>query len=156
MTELEQRLNELVSSFINDISKLARQTALDTLSQALAGVGGTVVADIRIAGGGARRGRKPGSSSSASNARRAKGAKRAPDEIEQLKEQVHNHIKDHPGERIEQINARLGTSTADLSLPLKKLIADGAVRTEGDRRATKYFPGEGTPRSGGRKRRKKG
>ena len=152
MTDLEQRLNELVSSFINDISKLARQTALDTLSQALAGVGGTVVSDLRLPGG--RRGRKAGGGAS-SSARRAKGAKRAPDEIEKLKDQVHNHIKDHPGERIEQINAHLGTTTADLSLPLKKLIADGAVRTEGDRRATKYFPGEGTPKAAGRKRRKK-
>ena len=70
------------------------------------------------------------------------------------------HIKEHPGERIEQINGHMGTRTSDLSLPLKKLIAEGAVRTEGDRRATKYFPGDGTPRTGakggGRKRRKKG
>ena len=49
----------------------------------------------------------------------------------------------------------MGTRTADLSLPLKKLIADGAVRTEGDRRATKYFPGDGTPKGSARKRRKK-
>jgi hypothetical protein len=149
MTDLEQRLNELVSSFINDISKLARQTALDTLSQALAGVGGTVVSDLRLPGG------KRGRGKAAAGPRRAKGAKRAPDEIEKLKDQVHAHIKERPGERIEQINAHLGTTTADLSLPLKKLIADGAVRTEGDRRATKYFPGEGTPRAGGRRRRKK-
>ncbi|HVK78606.1 MAG TPA: hypothetical protein VM734_35145 [Kofleriaceae bacterium] len=150
MTDLEQRLNELVSSFVNDISKLARQAALDTLSQALAGVGGTVITDLRLPGG--RRGR--GKAVLAAG-RRPKGAKRAPEEIEQLKEQVHAHIKEHPGERIEQINAHLGTSTAELSLPLKKLISDGAVRTEGDRRATKYFPGEGTPRATGRKRRKK-
>ena len=151
MTDLEQRLNELVSSFVNDISKLARQAALETLSQALAGVGGTVIDDLRLPGG--RRGR--GKAGAGASARRPKGAKRPSEEIEQLKERVHQYIKDHPGERIEQINGQLGTSTAELSLPLKKLIADGAVRTEGDRRATKYFPGEGTPRAGARKRRKK-
>jgi hypothetical protein len=87
---------------------------------------------------------------------RAKGAKRAANEIEKLKSAVHSFIKDHPGQRIEQINGQMGTRTSDLSLPLKKLISEGAVRTEGDRRATKYFPGDGTPKGGGRKRRKKG
>lgn len=149
MNDLEQRLNELVSNFINDVSKLARQSALDTLSQALAGVGGV---SVTLPLGG-RRGR--GKAGSVLGGARAKGAKRAADEIEMLKAQVHGHIQANPGQRIEQINAELGTTTADLSLPLKKLIADGAVRTEGDRRATKYFPGEGTPRAASRKRRKK-
>jgi hypothetical protein len=156
MTEIERQINELVSSFINEISKLARQAALDTLSSALAGVGGTVVSDLRlpgVRGRGRGRGRKGGAMLQLG--RRPKGAKRPQGEISKLKDMVYGHIKEHPGERIEQINAHLGTRTSDLSLPLKKLISDGAVRTEGDRRATKYFPGEGTPKAGGRKRRKK-
>lgn len=155
MTDIEQRINDLVSAFINDITKLARQAALDTLSQALAGVGGTVVSDLRLPGLG-KRGRGKGRAVAAASPRRPKGAKRPAGEIDKLKDMVHAHIKDHPGERIEQINAHLGTRTSDLSLPLKKLISDGAVRTEGDRRATKYYPGDGTPKGGGRKRRKKG
>jgi hypothetical protein len=157
MTDIERQINELVSVFINDISKLARQAALDTLSSALAGVGGTVVSDLRVPGARGRgrgKGRKGGAFLGLS--RRPKGAKRPQDEIGKLKDMVLGHIKEHPGERIEQINAHLGTRTSDLSLPLKKLITDGIVRTEGDRRATKYFPGDGTPKSGGgRKRRKK-
>jgi len=155
MTDIEQRINDLVSAFINDITKLARQAALDTLSQALAGVGGTVVSDLRLPGLGGKRGRGRGKAAVAASPRRPKGAKRPAGEIDKLKDVVHGHIKDHPGERIEQINAHLGTRTSDLSLPLKKLIADGAVRTEGDRRATKYFPGDGTPKGGSRKRKKK-
>ncbi len=151
MTEIEQRINDLVSGFINDITKLARQAAMDTLAGALAGVGGTVVSDLRFPSGRGRRGK----GSLFTGGRRPKGAKRAQNEIEKLKDAVLSHIKDHPGERIEQINGHMGTRTSDLSLPLKKLIADGAVRTEGDRRATKYFPGDGTPKGGGRKRRKK-
>jgi hypothetical protein len=150
MTEIEQRINDLVSSFINDITKLARQAALDTLAEALAGVGGTVISDLRLP-----RGRRGKGGALFTGGRRPKGAKRPQGEIEKMKDAVLAHIKEHPGERIEQINGHMGTRTADLSLPLKKLIADGAVRTEGDRRATKYFPGDGTPRSGGRKRRKK-
>jgi hypothetical protein len=153
MTDIEQRINDLVSNFINDITKLARQAAHDTLSQALAGVGGTVVSDMRIPRG--RRGRPAGGLAFGFGSR-AKGAKRPANEIEKLKSAVHAHIKEHPGERIEQINSHMGTRTSDLSLPLKKLISEGAVRTEGDRRATKYFPGDGTPKGGGRKRKKKG
>ncbi len=150
MTEIEQRINDLVSNFINDVTKLARQAAHETLAHALAGIGGAVVSDVSIAGG--RRGRPRGS---VVLSRRTKGAKRAPGEIVKLKDAVHAHIKEHPGERIEQINGHMGTRTTDLSLPLKKLIADGEVRTEGDRRATRYFPGDGQPKGGARKRRKK-
>jgi len=148
MTEIEQRINDLVTNFINDITKLARQSAHDTLAQALAGVGGAVVSDLRLPRG--RRGK-----GFIALSRRPKGAKRPAGEIDKLKDAVHAHIKEHPGERIEQINGHMGTRTSDLALPLKKLIADGAVRTEGDRRATKYFPGDGQPKGGGRKKRKK-
>jgi hypothetical protein len=151
MTEIERRINELVSNFINDITKLARQAAHDTLSQALAGVGGAVVSDLRLPLG--RRGKKGRGVFALS--RRPKGAKRPAGEITQLKDAVYAHIKEHPGERIEQINGHMGTRTSDLALPLKKLIADGAVRTEGDRRATRYFPGDGQPKGGGAKKRRK-
>lgn len=159
MNDIEQRLNGLVSAFINDITKLARDAALGTLQSALQGVGGAVVSDLRLPGNGRGAGRGRGRGrlgAGISLGRRPKGAKRPQDEIAKLRDTVFSFIKEHPGQRIEQINGQLGTRTSDLSLPLKKLIADGAVRTEGDRRATKYFPGDGTPRSGGRKRRKKG
>ena len=34
MTEIEQRINDLVSTFINDITKLARDAAHEVLAQA--------------------------------------------------------------------------------------------------------------------------
>jgi hypothetical protein len=86
----------------------------------------------------------------------AKGAKRPPGEISQLKEKVFSYITSSPGQRIEQINKELGTSTRELSLPLKKLISEGAVRTEGEKRATTYFPGDGKPQGSGRKKRRRG
>ena len=48
----------------------------------------------------------------------------------------------------------LGTKTSDLALPLKKLIADGAVDTKGARRATTYFPGDGSAKATGKKRKR--
>jgi hypothetical protein len=43
--------------------------------------------------------------------------------------------------RIEQINKELGTSTRDLQLPIRKLIASGALKSKGEKRATTYFAG---------------
>ncbi|HVV88749.1 MAG TPA: hypothetical protein VHE35_37145 [Kofleriaceae bacterium] len=162
MNDIEQRINDLVSRFVNEITRLAKEAAVNTLQAALAGTGGTVVNDIRVGGrgrGGARAARAaaPAPSNGASAAsRRAKGAKRPPDEIAETKERVHAYIKANPGQRIEQINKVLGTRTSDLSLPLKKLLADGMLRTEGARRATKYFPGDGKPSGGGGKARRGG
>ncbi len=145
MTEIEQRINDVVSSFVNEITRLAREAAVETLQRALAGTGGTVVADIRVAGRRGRPAKSPAAPAVAAAGRRSKGAKRPAGEIAETKNKVHAFIKGNPGQRIEQINKQLGTKTSDLSLPLKKLMSEGAIRTEGARRATKYFPGDGKP-----------
>ena len=48
-------------------------------------------------------------------------------------------VAKHPGLRIEQINKELGTSTKDLALPIRKLIAEGQIKTKGKKRSTTYF-----------------
>lgn len=148
MTEIEARINELVSHFVNEITRLARTAALDTLGRALAGAGGVVVKDVRVKA--ARSAAAP-----AASAKRGKGEKRPKAEIAKLQEQVLAHIRANPGQRIELINKVLGTKTSDLALPLKKLIADGAVDTKGARRATTYFPGDGSAKATKKRKRSK-
>ncbi len=162
MNDINNRINDLVSNFVTEITRLARAAAVDTLSRALTDGGGPVRTSAGTGTGtatytGARRGRKPKAAgaaiaapSSSSAARRSKGAKRPKSEIAEIQERVHSHIRSNPGQRIEQINKVLGTRTADLTLPLKKLIADGSITTKGARRATTYLPGDG---GGGKKRR---
>ena len=38
-------------------------------------------------------------------------------------------------ERMEQINRELGTTTQDLALPIRRLIADGVIRVKGQTEA---------------------
>lgn len=64
------------------------------------------------------------------------------------------HIAAHPGVRIEQINASLGTATKELALPLRQLVDAGTLRTEGQRRGTKYYPGGKAKNLRGSSRRK--
>ncbi len=73
-------------------------------------------------------------------ASREKGAKRAPQEIERLTGKLADYIKSNPGQRIEQIAKGMGTSTKELNLPVKKLVATKAIKTRGQKRATQYFP----------------
>lgn len=149
MTDIEARINDLVSNFVNEITRLARSAAMDTLGRALAGAGGVVVKDVRV-----KAGRGGAAAAASASSKRSKGEKRPKAEIAKLQEQVLAHIRSNPGQRIELINKVLGTKTSDLALPLKKLIADGAVDTKGARRATTYFPGDGSAKATGKKRKR--
>lgn len=69
---------------------------------------------------------------------KALSAKREPKEIEKLMDKFASFVKKNPGLRIEQINAKLGTTTKDLALPVRKLIEAGRIRARGEKRATTY------------------
>jgi hypothetical protein len=84
----------------------------------------------------AHRAGRPASAAAARTKSRAKGAKRSPEELEALTQNVLSHIKRNPGQRVEQIAAALGTSTKELALPIIKL--GKALKTQGQRRGTKY------------------
>lgn len=125
MEDLHTEINKLVAQLVSDISALARQAALETLSTVLGGDRASPEAR-RIAPTITRQ-----------------GAKRDASDIDQAMEKILAFIKENPGTRIEEANKALGTATKYLALPLKKLIAAGVVRTEGQRRGMQYFPGSG-------------
>jgi hypothetical protein len=134
MSDFQSEMNRTVQEFVAQISELARRAALSTLESAFSGKApsgsGTRVA--AVAGPGpARAGRPPG----------GRGAKRTAEDLEALSSQVASFVKANPGLRIEQINKELGTSTKDLALPIRKLLADGMITSKGQKRSTTYFPG---------------
>jgi len=126
MSDFQTEMNRVVSDFVAQITELARSAARDMIDQALgrAGKGGSLGA---IGRGGRGRGR---------------GAKRSSDELDMLAEQFHTFVAKNPGMRIEQINKQLSTTTKDLALPIRKLVAEGAIKTKGTKRSTTYFAGE--------------
>ncbi len=136
---LDDRLRARVEQFASDLADLIRESAMETVSAALAGArpspgrgrgGRRAAAPVVVAVRGGR-GRAAAS--------REKGAKRAPDEIERLTGRLLDFVKSHPGQRIEQIADGMGISTKELNLPAKKLIAGKQLRTKGQKRATQYF-----------------
>jgi hypothetical protein len=134
---LDDRIRARVEQFAAELAELIRESAMETVSVALAGArpspgrGGRRGAAVAVPV--VRGGRGRGAAS------REKGAKRPPDEIERLTGKLLDYVKGNPGQRIEQIADGMGTSTKELNLPAKKLIANKQLKTKGQKRATQYF-----------------
>src|SRR5580765_1141373 len=139
-------MNQAVEGFVAQITELARRAAMDTLESAFGGrsgrASGTRGAVAPMTGGAAPVGGPRG----------GRGAKRTAADLEALSEKFATFVRANPGLRIEQINKELGTTTKDLALPIRKLIADGVVNAKGQKRSTTYFPGKRA--KGSRKKRR--
>jgi hypothetical protein len=148
MSDFQNQMNRVVAGFVAQITELARRAAIDTLEAALSG-------------SEARRGASAAPVAAAGRVR-GRGAKRSPDELDKLAERFQAFVKENPGLRIEQINKQLGTTTKDLALPIRKLLAEGAIHAKGQKRSTTYYAGSGGSGGGGggggggRKRKAKG
>jgi len=125
MSDFQNEMNRVVAGFVAQITELARRAAIDTLEGALG----------RRSGGG-------GGAALRNGRGRGRGAKRSSAELDKLGDRFHDFVAKHPGLRIEQINKQLATSTKDLALPIRKMIADGSLKTKGEKRSTTYFAGE--------------
>ncbi|MEI9936334.1 MAG: DNA-binding protein [Pseudomonadota bacterium] len=129
---VNDRIRSRVEAFAEELSALIRDSAMETVRDALggsaaprrAGRGGRSAAAVAPVRGGGRR---------------EKGQKRDPGEIERLTGRLLDYVKGNAGQRIEQIAAGMGTVTKELNLPVKKLIAQKSLKTKGQKRATQYF-----------------
>jgi hypothetical protein len=126
MANLQSDIQHLVDNFVAQVTELARRAAMDTLESALGrgGRGGGGGGVLRIGRG------------------RGRGAKRTGEELDKLSDEFLAYVNKNPGLRIEQINKQLGTSTKDLALPIRKMIADVHLKVKGKKRSTTYFPGK--------------
>jgi len=128
---VNDRIRSRVEAFAEELSALIRDSAMETVREALGG--GSVPRR------GARGGRASAAPAKVSAGRREKGQKRDPGEIERLTGRLLDYVKGNAGQRIEQIAAGMGTVTKELNLPVKKLIAQKSLKTKGQKRATQYF-----------------
>jgi hypothetical protein len=129
------KIETIVSQFVADLREALTEESTSVLRAALDGLGAPAAATRRRGPG------RPKKSKGAAGARaksRRKGAKRAPEELEQLTRNLLATIKKQPGARIEEIGAAMAVPTKELALPIKKLLADKAISKRGEKRATKY------------------
>lgn len=69
---------------------------------------------------------------------REPGQKRSPKELADLTKLVFTTIRSNPGIRMEALAKAVDHPTRELSLPIKKLLADNKITTAGQKRATEY------------------
>ena len=137
MSNFQNDMNHAVQGFVAQITELARRAALDTLESAFGGKSGRGGSSAPTVAAMA-----PPDVARAGRPRGGRGAKRSPADLEALSEKFAAFVKANPGLRIEQINKELGTTTKDLALPIRKLVADKVISAKGQKRSTTYFPGK--------------
>ncbi len=130
-SDIDEQIRGMLEAFASDLAGLIRESAMQTVRDALGGA--------PSGRGGAKRGARAAASAPAGR-RLPKGAKRPPDEIVKLTSKLLEYVKGNKGERIEQIAKGMGVSTRELNLPVKKLLSNKSIKTRGQKRATQYFP----------------
>ena len=121
-----EALRSLVDRFVQDLTAAIQDNVLDVVRTAL-----------ENAPDGARGGRGRGRATGRRPA--ATRGKRDAQQLEALSTKLRSYIAKNPGQRMEQIAKGLGTTTKELVLPARKLLAAKQISTKGQRRATTYF-----------------
>jgi hypothetical protein len=158
--DAQSEITRLIEDFTSQLTALVRRSTLeDVLATLQNGAMGGVVR--RGPGRPKGSGRGPGRPPNAGRPAGGKRIRRSNEGLEQMSTDLLTHVKSNPGMRGDQIASALGTDVGTMRLPMKKLIAEGQVRTEGQRRGMMYFPGTGRGAGGkgggkkGRRGRKK-
>ncbi len=143
MSDIDDEIRSRTLAFAKDLTVLVRRAAIEAAAAALGARAEARMHEVETI----RRGRPPGRRGRAAQvaprrpaARRRRGEKRPPEELARLTERLGDYIESHPGLRMEAIGKALGQPTRDLNLPIKKLMAAHRIRSEGQKRATEYYP----------------
>ncbi len=113
--EFQRQLSQRIDEFVADVTRLAREHAVRTLAGAL-----QVSANLNDEAVGRK--------------------KRTQHELNTTKQQLLDLICKEPGKRMLELAPILQTSAKDLALPVRQLITEKLIRTEGQRRSTTYYP----------------
>jgi hypothetical protein len=130
MVDIRAEVNELVRQFVDDLEQLVRRAALEAVTDALEAepVASPAPTTSRPANE-----KKP----------RRRAAPRSKAGKEQLARALVDHVTEHPGAKMEEMKVAVGEETKILRPIVNKLLENGHLRKEGERRATRYFPGGG-------------
>jgi hypothetical protein len=137
-----EQIRARIDAFLDDIKGLVNHAALSAVQDVLSGRT-PAKRRRRSAPRVARRGPgRPRSAAAAKRAPRSGGRiRRSSEVVEKMADLLHHYVKAHPGEGIEQISKGLDIASKELKLPVVKLLALRKLRTEGQKRGTRYFVG---------------
>jgi hypothetical protein len=134
-------LRECVDQFVEEVSAIVGQSALEAVQEAL---DGTTAAGPRSTGRRTAPRRKVSARAWKKAGRRIR---RSGADIESLASSVVAEVKREPGRRLGEIAAALGEEAKTIRRPVTTLMESGALSSEGVRGGTRYFPGGARKRS---------
>lgn len=161
--DLDSKLQDRINAFVEDVSAIVREAALEAVRDALSTEAGAAASVGRPKAAAGRR-RAPAKKTAS-----GRRVRRSAEQLEELARKFLSYVQSNPGQRLEEIGVGLRIDTAELKRPVQLLLEADKLRTEGERRGTRYFAGKGGPRtttnrsagrkpakkSGGKKRAKK-
>jgi len=143
---LDQDIQDRIHTFLSELSGLVKKAALEAVHEALGDNGSARRGPGRPRGSGRGPGRprKAGRRGArAGGARRAgrggKRVRRSAAELNQISARVLAQVRSKAGQRLEEIGRALKTDTAVLKRPVALLVAAKKLKTQGQKRGTKYF-----------------
>jgi DNA-binding NtrC family response regulator len=150
MDNIDTQIKNRVDAFVGELSALVKKAALEAVANTLKGesaapsVAKAPAAKKRAPAAPAAPVKAPAKAAKAAPApaaaaKRKAGQKRSPDEIAKTTEKLLGYITKNSGQRIEEIAKGVGSSTKELTLPIKKLLNDKKINAKGEKRATRYF-----------------
>jgi hypothetical protein len=151
----QQQIEQLTATFAADLVRVMKAAIVESVTSAVDGAPSAPVS-VRVVGAPAparpakaaraipsapiARAPKAAAKKLPGKARRPKGAKRSRALIARTTAALLAEIVANPGQRIEQIAKAMKTATKELTLPTKKLLGQGKIKSAGVKRATTYSP----------------
>lgn len=126
--------DDSIAGLVKHLEGEPRARVMTALGESLVGEAAPVATPV------APKAKKTATPKPVKEAARAPGQKRSPEEMAALQGRVLATVEaSAEGIGMESLGKALGVETKDLSLPLKKLIAEKKVVSKGHKRATRYF-----------------
>ena len=137
---MSSEMQAAIDTFVNQVTSIIRKDvmrALDSVAPKATSFASAVARGPVSNGGG------NGHGPAARRVTGATGQKRDPKVLAETVRKVAEFIHAHPGLGVEQIGPNVDHTTAELALPIKKLLAEKVIVRKGHKRSTKYFPAKG-------------
>jgi hypothetical protein len=152
MSDVESELRDRVDSFVTQLAALIRRQALEAVEEVIKKGEMTAPVSAPKVGRPAKAAPAPAKAAPVAAAKpskpaakpvavkRAPGEKRPPAELKALVERVYGYIKSNPNQGVELMAKSLSLPTKELTLPIRKLLNDKRITSQGQKRATRYSP----------------
>jgi hypothetical protein len=152
MPDTNREIRDRIDEFLTQITALVHKAAVESVRAAL-GEGAPRPRKGLMPTGEGSPGGFPSKATRRRRARRkttkvrpGRRTRRSAADLGKIAGKVRAYVRAHPGERLEEIGRGLRKATAGLKRPVQSLLAAGSLRTEGQKRGTRYFAGRGKGR----------